>query len=36
VHATVEATHAINKKTRADIVTMNTTFANISLKALSL
>jgi hypothetical protein len=35
-HATVKATHAINKKTRVDIITMNTTLANVFLKALSL
>ncbi len=34
-HATVKATHSIDKKTRADIVTMNTTLANIFLEALS-
>ncbi len=33
--ATVKATHAIDKKTRADIVTMNTALANVFLKALS-
>jgi hypothetical protein len=32
---TVKATHVINKKTRADIVTINTTLANIFLNALS-
>ncbi len=31
--ATVKATHAIDKKTRADIVTMNTALANIFLEA---
>jgi hypothetical protein len=34
-HATVKATHTIDKKMRADIVTMNTALANIFLKALS-
>jgi hypothetical protein len=33
--ATVKAMHAINKKTLADIITMNTTLANNFLKALS-
>jgi hypothetical protein len=32
---TVKATHAIDKKMRADIVTMNTTLADIFLEALS-
>jgi hypothetical protein len=31
---TVKATHAINKKTRVDIITMNTTLADVFLKAL--
>jgi hypothetical protein len=35
-HATVKATHTINKKTRADIATINTALANVFLKALSL
>jgi hypothetical protein len=35
-HATVKITHAINKKTRADNVTMNTALANVFLEALSL
>jgi hypothetical protein len=35
-HATVKVTHSINNKTWADIVTMNTAFANIFLEALSL
>ncbi len=35
-HATVKAAHAINKKMQVDIVTMNTTLADIFLKALSL
>jgi hypothetical protein len=34
--ATVKATHAIDKKMRVDIVTMNTALANVFLKALSL
>jgi hypothetical protein len=34
--ATVKATHAVDKKTRADIVTMNTTLADVFLKALAL
>jgi hypothetical protein len=34
-HATVKATHPIDKKTRAVIVTMNTALANIFLEALS-
>jgi hypothetical protein len=34
-HATVKATHTIDKKTRVDIVTMNTALANIFVKALS-
>ncbi len=34
--ATVKATHVINKKMRADIVTMNTALTNVFLKALSL
>jgi hypothetical protein len=34
--ATVKVTHPTNKKTRADIVTMKTTLANVFLKALSL
>jgi hypothetical protein len=34
--ATVKATHAINKKTQADIVTMNIALADIFLEALSL
>jgi hypothetical protein len=34
--ATVKATHAIDKKTWADIITMNTALADIFLKALSL
>jgi hypothetical protein len=33
---TVKATHGIDKKMRADIVTMNTTLDNVFLKALSL
>jgi hypothetical protein len=33
--ATVKATHSINKKTQADIVTTNTTLANLFLEALS-
>jgi hypothetical protein len=35
-HATVKATHAVDKKTWTDIITMNTTLANVFLKALSL
>jgi hypothetical protein len=35
-HPTVKAMHAINKKMLADIVTMNTALANVSLEALSL
>ncbi len=35
-HATVKVMHAIDKKTRADIVTMNTALANVFLEALSL
>ncbi len=35
-HTTVKATHAIDKKMRADIVTMNTALADVFLKALSL
>jgi hypothetical protein len=35
-HTTVKAVHAINKKTWADIVTMNKSPANVFLKALSL
>jgi hypothetical protein len=34
--ATIKVTHAINKKTQADIITMNTALANVFLKALSL
>jgi hypothetical protein len=35
-HTTVKATHAIDKKTQLDIVTMNTALADIFLEALSL
>jgi hypothetical protein len=34
-HATVRAMHARNKKTRGDIVMMNTTLANVFLEAMS-
>jgi hypothetical protein len=34
--ATVKAMHRIDKKSRADIVTINTTLANVFLEALSL
>jgi hypothetical protein len=35
-HATAKAMHAINKKTQADIVTMNTALTDVFLEALSL
>jgi hypothetical protein len=35
MHATVKAMHAINKKTRADIIIMNTTLADVFIEALS-
>ncbi len=34
-HATVRAMHMQDKKTRADIITMNTALANIFLEAMS-
>ncbi len=34
-HTTVKVTHAIDKKTWADVVTMNTALTNIFLEALS-
>jgi hypothetical protein len=35
-HATVKEMHAIDKKMRVDIVTMNTTLANVFLEVMSL